>query len=370
MSRRCPQHHPVPVNAVFYPECWAVLPTAPPPRGRVSWRVWTAGLLAMLLAGWAAWQWSHGGFRPRGAIERVRAMLPAAFTIELRDLEGWTVSQGSGFLVDSSGRAVTAFHVLRGAARAVARFEDGRLYEVLNVTAWDSLADVAVFEVGRAGAGGVQHPRASLYPALRTRPRASMGEAVMVIGSPEGFESTLSDGLVSGTRTTEWGERLQLTAPISSGSSGGPVFDDHGRIIGVVVSRWAEGQNLNFATPAQSLTPLLARTETMSLADFGDRTRELRREYDPLAEELFSIGNQHFEHARYEAALERYLLALQRDSTHTSSAYNAAMCLLNLGREAEAEVYLRQYLRLPHDQDEFHFRAVKWLEEHRPGAER
>jgi len=331
--------------------------------------VWAAGLIALLLTSWAAWQWSHGAFRPRGAIERVRALLPAAFTIELKDREGGTVSQGSGFLVDSTGRAVTAFHVLRGAVQAVARFEDGRLYEVLNVTAWDSLADVAVFEVGRSGLGGIRHPRASLYPALRTRPRASMGEAVVVLGSPEGLESTLSDGLVSGTRTTEEGERLQLSAPISSGSSGGPVFDDHGRVIGVVVSRWGEGENLNFATPAPLLSPLLARSGSTPLADFGDRTRRMRLVYDPLADELFVIGNRHFEHARYADALERYRLALQRDSTHASAAYNAAMCLLNMGREAEAEVYVRQYLRLPHETDEYHVWAVKWLESHRSGTE-
>jgi len=331
--------------------------------------VWAAGLLAVLLTGWAAWQWSHGGFRPRGAIERVRELLPAALTIELRDSEGETLSQGSGFLVDSSGRAVTAFHVLRGAVQAVARFEDGRLYEILNVTAWDSLADVAVFEVGRSGVGGIRHPRASRYPELRTHPRPSMGEAVVVLGSPEGFESTLSDGLISGTRTIEAGERLQLSAPISSGSSGGPVFDDHGRVIGVVVSHWREGQNLNFATPAHVLSPLLARAEAVSLADFGERTRERRRVYDPLSEELFTSGNRYFEQSQYEAALERYRLALQRDSTHESAAYNAAMCLVNLGREVEAEVYFRRYLRLPHDRDEFHVWAVKWLESHRSGAE-
>ena len=365
MSRRCPNRHHVPLQAVFCPECWVLLPPpAPRTRRRVFWPVVTLSVAVMFVAAWAVWTWLRGATQPHGPVESARAMLPAVFTVELKDRDGASVAQGSGFLVDSTGRAITAFHVLRGATRAVARFEDGRLYEVLGVSAWDSLADVAVFELGRASAQGVRHPRASAYPALRSRPRPAVGEAVVVIGSPEGFESTLSDGLLSGTRETDEGERLQLTAPISSGSSGGPVFDGHGRVIGVVVSRWSEGQNLNFAAPAWVLAPLLAQRQSLPLAEFGERTRERRLEFDPLAEELFVMGNEHFRRRRYVAALERYRLALREDSTHTNAAYNAAMCLLNLGREAEAELYIRQYLRLPHDIDEFHGRAVKWLKEH------
>jgi hypothetical protein len=347
---------------VFCPECWALLPPQRPPvRRRVFWPMVVAGLLVVVLSVW----WLGQRLQRRGEAENPVALahagLPAVFTIEVRDRDDMPVSQGSGFLVDSTGRAVTAFHVLRGAHRAVARFSDGRMFGIVHVDAWDSSADLAVVELGREGPGGIRHPRAPRYPELRGRPKAQVGEPVLVVGSPEGFENTLSDGLVSGRRDTELGERIQLTAPISSGSSGGPVFDARGRVVGVVVSRWNEGQNLNFATPAAALTPLLAERARMPFASFGGSTREASLVWDPLAEELFVSGNEQFRRRRFLAALDRYRLALQADSTHSNAAYNAAMCLLNLKRDDEAEIYLRQYLRLPHDVDEFHEHAVKWL---------
>ncbi len=315
----------------------------------------------MTLVTWWAWSWivSQGGSHT--PVERANERLPAVFTIEIRGRDDEPVSQGSGFLIDSSGRAVTAFHVLRGAHRAFAHFSDGRRFSVLQVDAWDSVGDLAIFQVGREGPGGVRHPKAPRYMWLRGLPLPKVGEPVLVAGSPEGFENTLSDGLVSAVRKTEEGERIQLTAPISSGSSGGPVFDAKGLVIGVVVSRWSDGQNLNFATPIATLEPLLETHHAVPFTAFGERTRRHRPTWDPLAEELFASGNEHFERGRYLAALDRYRLALQADSTHSNAAYNAAMCLLNLARKHEAEIFLRHYLRQPHDVDEYHAEAIRLL---------
>lgn len=363
MSRRCPNRHHVPPRATFCPQCWALLPPPRPRvRRRVFWPVVIAGLFVLMSAGWWLFQALTEASRPGGPVARAQQVLPAVFTVHVMDSLDLIESQGSAFLVDSAGRAVTAYHVLRGARRAVAWFGDGRMFEVLSVAGWDSLADVAVFEVGRSGRSGIRHPRPGAYARLRARSRAVVGEPVVVVGTPEGFENTLSDGLVSGTRVSEHGERIQLTAPVSSGSSGGPVFDARGQVIGVVVSRIEEGQNLNFASPVSALGPLLEAGEKLPLAEFGERTREHVPEYDPLAQELFLIGNDHFAHKRYAAALERYRLAMEADSSHSGAVYNAALCLLNLGREDEAEPYLRQFLRQEHDEDEFHRHAVEWLQ--------
>jgi hypothetical protein len=86
----------------------------------------------------------------------------------------------------------------------------------------------------------------------------SVADKVYAIGNPRGLEGTFSEGLVSSIRRGDGAAMLQITAPISQGSSGGPVFDDRGRVVGVAVGMLEAGQNLNFAIPADYLEALLA----------------------------------------------------------------------------------------------------------------
>lgn len=78
-----------------------------------------------------------------------------------------------------------------------------------------------------------------------------VGDPVYAIGAPQGLELTLSNGLVSGIREYKGTEYIQTTAPISQGSSGGGLFDDQGRLIGITTMYLKDGQNLNFAIPAE-----------------------------------------------------------------------------------------------------------------------
>ena len=84
-----------------------------------------------------------------------------------------------------------------------------------------------------------------------------VGQRIYVIGTPQGLPATFSDGLVSSVRTGEGVSRIQITAPISPGSSGGPVLNAKGQLVGVAVEQFREGQNLNFAIPAADLSGLL-----------------------------------------------------------------------------------------------------------------
>jgi hypothetical protein len=84
-----------------------------------------------------------------------------------------------------------------------------------------------------------------------------VGDNVYAVGNPEGLEGTFSQGLVSGIRQRGSDSILQITAPISPGSSGGPVLNTKGEVVGVAVSTSTEGQNLNFAVPANYLAVLL-----------------------------------------------------------------------------------------------------------------
>src|SRR5205814_3847452 len=86
-----------------------------------------------------------------------------------------------------------------------------------------------------------------------------IGDAVYAIGNPIGLEGTFSQGVVSGVRAFGSDRLLQITAPISPGSSGGPVLDQTGTVVGVSVMSIVTGQNLNFAIPSEYVARLQSR---------------------------------------------------------------------------------------------------------------
>lgn len=103
----------------------------------------------------------------------------------------------------------------------------------------------------------------------------NVGDKVYAIGAPQGLELTLSDGLVSGFRNYKGTEVIQTTAPISHGSSGGGLFDAQGRLVGITTMYLDDGQNLNFAVPAELIAHVL---------DFGrSNMRPVARAPDPLS---------------------------------------------------------------------------------------
>ncbi len=148
---------------------------------------------------------------------------------------------GTGFLVTSDGRIVTNYHVINKAYPAAVKLASGDIYDDISVIDYDVRKDLAVIKIKGFGLPTVRFGNSD---------DAKIGDRLIVIGHPEGLENTISDGLLSGVRPTDEGYRqFQLSAPISHGSSGGPVFTTRGEVIGVVCSMLVEGQNLNFAIP-------------------------------------------------------------------------------------------------------------------------
>ena len=92
---------------------------------------------------------------------------------------------------------------------------------------------------------------------MATANRVAVGDEVYAIGNPQGLEGTFSQGIVSSIRQIGSDTLFQITAPISPGSSGGPVLNAQGKVIGIAVATFSGGQNLNFAIPASYLTLLL-----------------------------------------------------------------------------------------------------------------
>ncbi len=166
------------------------------------------------------------------------------------DKNGNAVAQGTGFLVSRDGRIVTNYHVIKDASSAIAKLPDGAFYEVEGVVAFDKARDLAVIKA---------HGQNFRVVSLGNSDRVQVGEEIVAIGSPLSLESTVSSGIVSGIRNieNEGGNFLQITAPISPGSSGGPLFDMAGDVVGITTLYLKGGENLNFAIPVNDAKRLL-----------------------------------------------------------------------------------------------------------------
>jgi len=181
-----------------------------------------------------------------------RAAFPSVVLLMMNDKSGQPHALGSGFFV-GPGLVATNYHMIEGAGGGTAKLigQEGK-YRLSGVAATDAGHDLALL-----GVEGVTGAALTLQgDALE------VGQPVFAIGNPRGLEGTFSSGIVSSVRGLQGDTVVQITAPISPGSSGGPVIDEHGRVVGVATASYTAGQNLNFAVPVKYLTQLLsAKTE-------------------------------------------------------------------------------------------------------------
>jgi serine protease Do len=165
---------------------------------------------------------------------------------------------GSGFIAGSGGRVATSLHVLASGGPITVVLSDSSEITDLEVMATDETHDLAVLR-----ARGL---RAAPLP-LGDSQSVRAGDRVVAIGHPLGLDHTVSDGLVSAVRElTPKLTLLQISAPISPGSSGGPLLNDRGEVIGVATLVLIKGQNLNFGIPINAVKPLLLANQGTPVA--------------------------------------------------------------------------------------------------------
>lgn len=173
---------------------------------------------------------------------------PAVFYIELYDRYGMAFASGSGFFINSTGLAVTNYHVIEDAYSAIIYTKSGASYTVAGYSDYDSDKDIALLQINGTG-----------FPYLAIGNSRSLlsGSKVYAIGSPLGLDDTFSDGMISKpVRTLNGIDYIQITAPISPGSSGGALLNDKGQVIGITTAYAVDGQNVNFAVPIHYLEGL------------------------------------------------------------------------------------------------------------------
>ena len=165
------------------------------------------------------------------------------FYVETYDKKDECLASASGFVTFDEHLFVTNQHVIDGAAYLKVWDDDNNMFVVDKVVASDANKDIAI----------LLFPEGKKYNSLEQNADEELkrGQPVVTIGSPKGFQNSVAFGNISAFPEENGIRYIQFTAPISHGSSGGCLFDDSGKVIGITTAGMEEGQNLNFAVPVK-----------------------------------------------------------------------------------------------------------------------
>jgi Trypsin-like peptidase domain len=186
---------------------------------------------------------------PMRAREIAQRALPSVVLLVFGDAKGNPTGLGSGFLVQPE-LVVTNYHVIQGNTVGLARLANDNVdahHKVLGVVAVNVSTDLAVIRL--EGLRGPTLPLASVSAV-------EVGDEIYVAGNPNGLVGSFSQGIVSARREVKGKRLLQITAAIAPGSSGGPVLNGEGKVVGVVV---CGGEGFNFAVDVTEVRQLMAR---------------------------------------------------------------------------------------------------------------
>lgn len=273
--------------------------------------------------------------------ELVRRVKPTVIAITTYDANGEALMTGSGFFV-GPGRVVTNLHVVRGAIRADIKTLDGkgRIYPVTGALAIDEEGDLALL--------GVDMPadRARVSELATALP--DEGEQIFVIGNPLKLEGSVSDGIVSAVREVpNVGRIIQITAPISHGNSGSPVFNLHGQVLGVVTIKVTNGQNINLAIAAGRIAQLKAE-KLRPLTEVSSKNKT------ELAESLYRTGLDSLWLGNYDNAVGYFETAVNKNPKRAEAWVQVGYCKVKQGKNGEAIRAYQQALQLKPDDSEIH----------------
>lgn len=266
--------------------------------------------------------------------ELVKRIKPSAVAIETFDAKDNTVARGSGFFI-APDRIITNRHVIERSSRVEIHLLDGKKFPVRGVLAVDGEGDLALL--------AVDVPRALAIPLPIVRTVPQEGESIVVIGNPYGLEGSVSNGIVSAVREISgYGRIIQITASISPGSSGSPVVNMAGQVIGVATLQAAEGQNLNFAVPAERISQL----KINDVQTFSSLSAETQKNKRSSAERLYLQGLAQMSRDDYARAVQFFEKAVETDANYAEAWYQAGYCYGVLGRHNEALKASRQAAKL------------------------
>jgi S1-C subfamily serine protease len=271
--------------------------------------------------------------------ELVRRVKPAVVAIATYDATGEALMTGSGFFLHP-GQVVTNLHVIRGAVRAEIKTLDGKgkIYPVAGTVAIDEEGDLALLSVDMPADRVRSSELAAELP--------DEGEKIFVIGNPLKLEGSVSDGIVSAVREVpSVGRIIQITAPISQGNSGSPVFNLQGQVVGVVTVKVTNGQNINLAIAAARVGDLRAE-KVRPLAALAGKGK------GDTSEMLYRTGLESLWLGNYDNAVGYFENAVNKNPRRAEAWVQVGYCKVKQGKNQEAIRAYQQALQLKPDSAE------------------
>lgn len=278
--------------------------------------------------------------------------------VKIQNEKGKITSFGSGVILPD-GDVVTNCHVIENASNIKVYQGEKEYLATQRYNDWDR--DVCSLSVPGMKAPGI---------SMGSTKTLKIGSRIYAIGTPKGLELTLSEGIISSLRPVAGGQYLQITAPISSGSSGGGLFDEEGRLIGLTTFYIAEGQQLNFAVPVEWISELAKRnkmdikaTETFvdwlkhatvlekknNWNDMINHAIQRTRTFPQDSGAWYVLGFAYDKLGHTAKAIEAYLQALRIDPNFAESWYILGVAYNKLGHTAKAFEAYQQVLHIdPH----------------------
>ena len=186
----------------------------------------------------------------------------SVFMLEVYSYNNQQIAVGSGFVAFDPSILVTNYHVIEGGSYVVAVSDDKDQYLVSRICCYDKSKDIAVLMFDQ--------PSGADPLPLDTDGNLKRSQTVVAIGSPAGLRNTISIGNISAFYTREGKDWIQFTAPISSGSSGGALFNDEGEIIGITTATYASAQNVNMAVKVEEVIRLFSQWDRKTVSRIGN----------------------------------------------------------------------------------------------------
>jgi len=312
-------------------------------------------------------------------VELVKKVKPATGLIITYDENDNVLKQGSGFFIDSNGCFATNYHVIKNAYSAIIKTPNKQIYAVDGILASNIDADIVKLKVDTNSETLIFLTPLNYIP--------DPGEDVVVVGTPKGLEATVSKGIISAVRDIPGtGKIIQISAEISPGSSGSPVMDMNGNVIGVATFQITDGQALNFAISSEILLDLQEDNVVTTLSEFasfsgerdsnkanilfdqaikrywaGNTQKALKllekviKEDPSHAMAHFDLGVLYSEFGNYAKAIECFKKSIELDSSFYGAYYNLSTILISSSRYSEAREVLESSLGLAADHGDTYF---------------
>jgi len=274
----------------------------------------------------------------------VKRVKPAVVAIATYDASGEALMTGSGFFL-RPGQVVTNLHVIRGAVRAEIKTLDGKgkVFPVNGTLSVDEEGDLALLSVDMPAE---RVPRSTEL----AKELPDEGETIFVIGNPLKLEGSVSDGIVSAVREVPNSYRIiQITAPISHGNSGSPVFNLKGQVLGVVTVKVTNGQNINLAIAAGRVAELTAG-KLEPLSELSGKGK------GDVAESLYRSGLDSMWLGNYDNAVGYFENAANKNPRRAETWVQVGYCKVKQGKNVEAIRAYQQALQLKPEDAEIHNR--------------